>query len=522
MTTHIDLDLAIIGAGLCGLALARSLHGQDLNWAVFEARPRLGGRILTESGPGGAAVDLGPTWFWPDTEPLMAGLVAELGLPDFPQHDTGQVLRLADTSEGPETLTMPGIHGGARRLAGGMVSLVQALAQALTPSSLHLNSVLRAVEDGGDHVILTLDQAEDQIELRARQVVLALPPRLALQYIQFQPPLPTHLIEAMAATHTWMADQAKAVMVFERPFWREAGHSGNAFVSHEQALLKEVFDACDATGQQAALGGFFALSAADRQAFAEGLPMLVSSQFMQLFGPEAESGRQYVQDWSRESWTCATADLAPAEAPEYGHPVLRQTYWDGRLLLGGSETGAYGGGHLEGALEAAARLGRLVLRRKALAAVPNTVESREACLGRFRLTVSHLRQTAFERYRQHLVRDLAEQRREQLTQRAVLAALEQVYAAALAAVAELPLQSSGLPVEKGRCALTPEFLAPFEGFVRELMDQALAFNRTSCALSNFPSEAQPEREYRETMVKDLAAAWVEFALAVNVLLLSKV
>jgi len=41
------VDVAIVGAGGAGLAAARELHRQGLRIAVFEARDRIGGRILT-------------------------------------------------------------------------------------------------------------------------------------------------------------------------------------------------------------------------------------------------------------------------------------------------------------------------------------------------------------------------------------------------------------------------------------------------------------------------------------------
>ena len=59
------LDTAIVGGGLCGLVLARSLRRQGRVVALFEARPRLGGRILSVTGASsGLAMDLGPTWYW--------------------------------------------------------------------------------------------------------------------------------------------------------------------------------------------------------------------------------------------------------------------------------------------------------------------------------------------------------------------------------------------------------------------------------------------------------------------------
>lgn len=57
----------------------------------------------------------------------------------------------------------------------------------------------------------------------------------------------------MCDTATWMAAQAKVVVSYARPFWRDVGQLGNAFVTHEQAVVSEIFDACDLTVTSAAL-----------------------------------------------------------------------------------------------------------------------------------------------------------------------------------------------------------------------------------------------------------------------------
>lgn len=517
MTT--DMDTAIVGGGLCGLALAQGLHESGQTWSLFEARDRFGGRILTTTDPvSGGALDLGPTWYWPGTEPLMSRLVADLGLDSFAQMDAGSVLSLTDPNEAVETVTMTGLHGDARRLVGGMDALVQALVQRLPAHALHLGAVLLAVVDRGDHLELQFQAGAVVLTVTTKRLVLALPPRLVEEKIRFDPPLDGQIREALRGSHTWMADQAKALVSFDRPFWWDAGQSGNAFVSHEQAVLSEIFDACDASGQHAALGGFFALSAANREAFSVGLSILVESQFVQVFGTEAANGRQYIQDWSREPWTCSSLDReAPTSLPEYGNPVLRRPAWAGRLHFGGSESASYGGGHMEGALEAAARIQRSL----GLAGSCAKLSDNGACLARFHAWVAQERGSALDRYRRHLNRDLAAQQKQQLTQRAVLAAVEQVYSEALAQLDGLPLDTSQAPVERGRCSLTPEVLDNFKGFSKELLDQVLDFNRTSCALSNFPQEHQPERDYLEATARDLAAAWVEFALGVNRILLDK-
>ena len=126
-----------------------------------------------------------------------------------------------------------------------------------------------------------------------------------------------------------------------------------------------------------------------------------------------------------------------------------------------------------------------------------------------------------ERYRLHLTRLLSGQQSEQLTQRALLATADQVYSETLARLDDLlpALEAAGAEVAGGRHALTPVLLAPFEGWNKGLLDAALDFNRTSCALSNFASEHRPDAEMLHAITLDLAAAWREFALELNARLL---
>ena len=121
-------------------------------------------------------VDLGPTWFWPETQPLVTQLVADLGLADFLQLDQGAALHLSDPDKKPELLESESVHNGARRLAGGMVALVNGLADGLPPESMRLGHVLTGLEDRGDHIWLKFRCGDHKVELAARNVVLALPP----------------------------------------------------------------------------------------------------------------------------------------------------------------------------------------------------------------------------------------------------------------------------------------------------------------------------------------------------------
>lgn len=511
------LDVAIIGAGVCGLRLAGLLQADGHRVAVFEARERLGGRVLslTEAG-----LDMGPTWFWPQTQPQITRLVAELGLTTFAQHDDGTVMRLETVDRAPETVAAPGLHGGAQRVSGGMARLVDALAARLPPGSLHRRHRLLSVRRRGDHLELLMQRGAADLTIAARHVVLALPPRVVDETIRFEPELPADLRSALRDTPTWMATAAKAAMRYDSAFWRAQGHSGNAFIQHHQAVLCEVFDACDEPAGVAALAGFFELTPAQRVMFRAGLPLMLPSQFEQLHGPGAGDGELLVHDWAEDPLVCSTLDreIPLTQHPNYGNPLFGVPHWDGQLLIGGSETARASGGYLEGALDAAARIaGSLAAQESTLA--PHFEAGNEGRLSGFRGWVQAERAQGFALYRSELHQRLSRQDSEALTQQALLRVVESVYERALDQINRLHFDTRTLPVENGRSALTPQLLDPFMGFSGALLDEAVAFNRTSCALSNFPFEHKPDREYLDTIRRDLGAAWRSFALAANDLVL---
>lgn len=357
-----DHEVAIIGGGLCGLALAHSLHARGVDWCLYEGRERLGGRILTETSGHGAALDLGPSWFWPDTQPSITRLVADLGLETLPQPDDGRVRLLDDPNEPPrdkDAGTRGGLHAGARRLAQGMAALVQALSAPLPAARLRTGAILGRVAHAGDHVRLRFT---DGREATAGHVVMALPPRLVAQ-VAFDPPLPPDLRAALDAAPTWMATAAKAGVALPQAPWRDEPNRGNAWVTHPQAVLAETWDA--GTAETPALAGFVALGAEGRVQYRRGLPLLIDSQLTMLFGPDASNGELHLADWAEQPLTCSARDRAEDGArPDhaaYGDARLLRPAWDGRLWFGGSETATRGGGYLEGALQAAARLRRDVV-----------------------------------------------------------------------------------------------------------------------------------------------------------------
>ncbi|WP_299832211.1 FAD-dependent oxidoreductase [uncultured Roseobacter sp.] len=339
------MDTLIIGGGISGLALAEALEVQNHDYLLIEARERFGGRIKTAFHDAGY-FDLGPAWFWPG-QPRIAALIDRLGLQRFDQFADG-VLTFEDERGQVERGRGFASMQGSWRLKGGLEALTQTLAARLPDNRKQLNAPVVTLAHSENGVTATLQNGE---KLKARQVVLALPPRVAAQ-MTYAPALPATSMHAMQGIATWMAGQAKAVAIYDRPFWRDAGLSGDAMSRF--GPMVEVHDASPANGGPYALFGFIGIPPQHRTD-AEALRRDVTAQLVRLFGKEAATPKAlYIKDWAFDLFTATDADKAPLHAhPTYGLPGALRGLWDGKLQFAGTEVAPQFGGYLEGALEAA-------------------------------------------------------------------------------------------------------------------------------------------------------------------------
>lgn len=525
------LDVAIVGAGVSGLALAKRIRQRGLSFEIFEARDRFGGRIFSVPARSGGRLDLGAGWYWPETQPLIAALVEELGLSNYAQHDEGGVLHLREADKKAERIDDKRLYDGARRLHGGMMALVDAIARTLPADAIRLNHRLTRLCDRGDHVELTFLVDGKSVVMTANHVILSLPPRLLRESIEFAPCLDEATDRALLGAETWMASQAKVAVEVSAAFWRENGLSGSAYVTHDQAILGEIFDASDLSAQLFALGGFMALDPEQRENFSAGMPLLIASQLGSVFGGDVECQATHYKDWAQEPFICSTADRMGEPSDQTGdvaNPLLRRALWDKKLYFGGSETAVRNAGYIEGALDAARRVGRTLTAladKQGLAAQTEEDDAskdlNETCMIRFSRWVDVQSDGIFEDYRRRLTRGLASQQRDSLTQQAILSAIEDVFQQALAFLDSLPFDLAATKVERGRIALMPQIQQPFGDLIQTVMDDVVAFNQTSCALSNFPDEHRLSREYKSVIMQDIAGAWREFLLSANGRLLER-
>ena len=318
--------LIIIGAGLCGLQTAFLLQ-DDYDITILEARDRMGGRVL---GIGGH--DMGPSWVWSHHKNILA-LINDLGLELFAQHTQG--LALYDTPQGVQRFTQQP-QAPSARIVGGISALIEAVYKRVESPTLHLEKIVTDIKKR-PHGLEVITQSGT---FQADKVISTLPPRVAVESINYEPELSPQTKQVMLNTPTWMGHSAKCVIEFDKAFWKEEGLSGFAF--SPIGPLSELHDA--STQNHPALFGFVHSSADDKN-----IKEAIIQQLVRLFGSVAKDFTDFLLvDWKKEPYSATAEDAKGLSThPEYG---LDEKHFEGKLHFSGTETSFSEGGYLEGAL----------------------------------------------------------------------------------------------------------------------------------------------------------------------------
>jgi monoamine oxidase len=241
------------------------------------------------------------------------------------------------------------------RLAGGSQRLSLRMAEDLADRVVLRSPVRRIAQDGGSVTVT----AADGRAWRAPRAVVAIPPPLATE-IEWDPLLPSE--HDSLRRRMPLGTLAKCEAIYDQPFWRADGLSGQA-IKLGAAAVPAMFDNTPPDGRPGVLMGFMggrswrtwqARRPQDRRA-------AVLADFASAFGPKALTPVDYFeQDWVAERWTRGgpTSVLAPGTLVDFG-PALTRPF--GAVHWAGTETAGYWNGYMDGAISSGERAAREVL-----------------------------------------------------------------------------------------------------------------------------------------------------------------
>lgn len=341
----IHADVVIIGAGLSGLTLSYLLRNSGLKVIVVEARERTGGRILTVKKDGQSSVEMGATWFGAKHLHLIS-LLKELSLESFVQQLGATAIYEYMSTSPPQLVALPDNDDPSFRIKGGTSTLVNALASHLDNGKLFTGTAVHGIREKAGGLLV---EAKG-IAFMAKKVVSTLPPHLLLKNVTVAPELPEQLQSLMAATHTWMGESIKFGFTFKTPFWRAQGSSGTVFSN--TGPVTEMYDHSDFKDEHFALKGFlngnyFSLSREERRE-------LILSQLRKYYGNKADTYTGYHERvWAKEPFTFVPYSQHVLPHQHNGHPLYRNTWLQGKLVISGSETAKSFPGYMDGAIESA-------------------------------------------------------------------------------------------------------------------------------------------------------------------------
>jgi len=356
-------DVIVVGAGFTGLAAARALVDAGLAAVVLEARDRVGGRVEASTNGLGELIDSGGQYFcdeMPEITELAraSGMTVVSGL--FPGEMVAtpagaadpmvtypQVMRIRERASelAPDdpaieglsvedwTARQPESEDARRSFLGSIAGLwcqptdelpfwylvsndrritnQQSELQYFLRETMHALAVDLARPLGdcirlgtpARRIVHALDGVSVETSagtFSARRLLIAVPPVMASR-IDFEPELPIDIRMALSA---WRSGSViKALVRYDRAFWRDSGRSGMAFFLDTLGLF-----ACEASraDDQPSLVVFCGGSVARewRALQPDALRATILSRLADALGAEAAAPLDVsVRDWTDDPWS---------------------------------------------------------------------------------------------------------------------------------------------------------------------------------------------------------------------------
>ncbi|WP_433237887.1 flavin monoamine oxidase family protein [Actinomadura nitritigenes] len=254
----------------------------------------------------------------------------------------GSVDRLIDTKGG----------GQESRFVGGSQEVPVRLAAKLG-DIVRYNTAVRSISTDGGGVTV----AADGLTVSAKRVVVAMSPAIAGK-IDFSPALPAARAQLMQRYP--MGSVCKFVAVYDTPFWRADGLTGQAV--SDSGAIDATFDNSPPDGSRGIMMGFMNQANIRKLdgASADEVRAAGLASFATFFGDKAESPvRTAFQRWDNETWSGGgPVGVAPPGVLTGFGEALRAPC--GPIHWAGTETSDYWTGYMDGAVRSGERVAKEV------------------------------------------------------------------------------------------------------------------------------------------------------------------
>jgi len=262
----------------------------------------------------------------------------------FYAHSGGKFQHLVETT------------GGAQqdRFVGGSALIAERLADRLGRQKVKLGAAVSKIAVAGDKVTATTAAGP----FDGKRIIVTAPPLLAGR-IEYEPALPYW--REQLTQRAPMGSVIKCQVIYDEPFWRAEGLSGQATGDGEGSRV--VFDNSPPDGSPGVLLAFVEGDEARQlgQESAQTRRAAVVTSLTRYFGPKAGFPADYLElDWQQERWSggCYGTIFGPNVWTRYGHALTTPV---GPIHWAGTETSPVWCGYMDGAVRSGERAARAVL-----------------------------------------------------------------------------------------------------------------------------------------------------------------
>jgi monoamine oxidase len=246
--------------------------------------------------------------------------------------------------------------GGAQesRFVGGS-QLVSIRAAKQLGKRVMLGAPARRIEQSRSGVRVYSDSG---LVARGKRVIVAMAPSLAGR-IDYRPALPA--LRDQLTQRVPNGSVIKCEAVYDKPFWRDAGLTGQAV--SDASPVRITFDNTPPDGSPGVLLGFIEGTAAREytRKSASTRRAAVLNNFATYFGSKALKPKAYYEaNWSVDPWTrgCYTGYTPPGVLLDYGTALRKPV---GRIHWAGTETATIWAGYMDGAVRSGKRAAKEAL-----------------------------------------------------------------------------------------------------------------------------------------------------------------